>query len=103
MHCMIHEFSSSQEDQKSRHQEVGRVWKEHRTGHQRHGCPRWSAEHRLALLGCADLPPTLKWTEQLPSSPLCESEHGKVLSVSEQGTKIKVITAFYYGVLNAGK
>ena len=74
--------------------ESGRVWKEHRTGRQRQRCPRWSAERGLVLLGGADLPPTPKWTEQLPSSPLCESEHARVFSVSEQGTKIASIMGF---------
>lgn len=58
-------------------------------------CPRWSVERGRALLGGADLPPALQWTEQLPSSPLCESEHRRVLRVSEQGTEINVTTAFY--------
>lgn len=57
--------------------------------------PRWSVERGRVLLGGADLPPTLQWTEQLLSSPLCESEHRRVLRVSEQGTEIKVTTAFY--------
>lgn len=66
---------------------------------------------QVPVLGCrtrADAAETLICPQpfsgqSLLSLPLCESEHGRVLSASEQGTKIKVTTTFYSGVLNAGK